>query len=128
MVEDGPTLTHGEMGYGAGVVLARRAGATLVDPRPWAAGSIKDVYSKFPHIGALLPAMGYSPEQRKDLEDTINASDADIVLIGSPIDLRAICDLNKPAVRVFYELEDIGEPSLETVIKERLGLSNEGGA
>jgi predicted GTPase len=128
VVEDGPTLTHGEMGYGAGVVLARRAGATLVNPRPWAAGSIKDVYSKFPHIGALLPAMGYSPEQRKDLEDTINASDADIVLIGSPIDLRSICDLNKPAVRVFYELEVIGEPSLETVIKERLGLSNEGGA
>ena len=128
VVEDGPTLTHGEMGYGAGVVLARRAGATLVDPRPWAAGSIKDVYSKFPHIGALLPAMGYSPEQRKDLEDTINASDADIVLIGSPIDLRSICDLNKPAVRVFYELEDVGEPSLETIIKERLGLSDEGGA
>ena len=122
VVEDGPTLTHGEMGYGAGVVLARRAGATLVDPRPWAAGSIKDVYSKFPHIGALLPAMGYSPEQRKDLEETINASDAEMVLIGSPIDLRAICNLNKPAVRVFYELEDVGEPSLETILMERLGL------
>ena len=122
VVEDGPSLTHGEMGYGAGVVAARRAGATLVDPRPWAVDSIKDVFHKFPHIGALLPAMGYSDEQRHDLEETINAIDADMVLIATPIDLRKVCSIDKPAVRVFYELEDVGEPTLEQALKQRLAL------
>ncbi|MDQ3964276.1 MAG: cyclic 2,3-diphosphoglycerate synthase [Actinomycetota bacterium] len=122
VVEDGPSLTHGEMGFGAGVVAARRAGATLVDPRPWAAGSIAKVYEKFPHMGALLPAMGYSAQQRKDLEDTINSSDADVVLIATPIDLRKVCNLTKPAIRASYELEEISTPTLADVLKERLEL------
>ena len=122
VVEDGPSLTHGEMGFGAGVVAAREAGATLVDPRPWATGSIEGVFAKYPHMGALLPAMGYSAEQRKDLEDTINSSDADVVLIATPIDLRKICNLTKPAVRASYELEEVSSPTLTDVLKERLGL------
>jgi predicted GTPase len=122
VIEDGPSLTHGEMGYGAGVVAARRAGATLVDPRPWAVDSIKDVFTKFPHIGALLPAMGYSDEQRKDLEETIDAVDADLVLVATPIDLRKVCDIKKPAVRVFYDLEESGPPTLEEILEERLHL------
>ena len=122
VVEDGPSLTHGEMGFGAGVVAAREAGATLADPRPWATGSIEGVFTKYPHMGALLPAMGYSAEQRKDLEDTINASDAEIVLIATPIDLRKICNLTKPAIRASYELEEISSPTLTDVLKERLGL------
>jgi predicted GTPase len=122
VVEDGPSLTHGEMGFGAGVVAAREAGATLVDPRPWATGSIEGVYAKYPHMGALLPAMGYSAEQRKDLEDTINASDAEVVLIATPIDLRKICNLTKPAVRASYELEEVSSPTLTDVLTERLGL------
>jgi predicted GTPase len=122
VVEDGPSLTHGEMGFGAGVVAAREAGATLVDPRPWATGSIEGVFAKYPHMGALLPAMGYSAEQRKDLEDTINSSDADVVLIATPIDLRKVCNLTKPAVRASYELEEVSSPSLGDVLKERLGL------
>jgi len=122
VVEDGPSLTHGEMGFGAGVVAARQAGATLVDPRPWAAGSIRTVYEKYPHMGALLPAMGYSAEQRKDLEDTINSSDADIVLIATPIDLRKICELSKPAVRASYELQEVSTPTVADVLKDRLNL------
>jgi predicted GTPase len=122
VVEDGPSLTHGEMGYGAGVVAARRAGATLVDPRPWAVGSIKDVFANFPHMGALLPAMGYSAEQRKELEETINASDADLVLIASPVDLRKVCNITKDAARVFYELEEVGSPTLASILEERLSF------
>ena len=122
VVEDGPTLTHGEMGYGAGVVAARAAGATLVDPRPWAAGSIKGVYDKYPHMGKLLPAMGYSEQQRADLAATINASDAEVVLVATPIDLRKILDLDKPAVRVSYRLEVVSSPSLADELKQRLGL------
>jgi predicted GTPase len=123
VVEDGPTLTHGEMTYGAGVVAARRARAELVDPRPWATGTIKDVYAHYPHIGPLLPAMGYSERQRRDLADTINASDADAVLIATPIDLRKVCDLEKPAYRVAYELEVMSRPSLAEMLAERLNLS-----
>jgi predicted GTPase len=123
VVEDGPTLTHGEMTYGAGVVAARRAGAaSLVDPRPWATGTIKDVYEKYPHIGTLLPAMGYSDQQREDLSATINSSDADVVLIATPIDLRRICDIKKPAVRAFYELDEISTPTLKDILAERLSL------
>ena len=124
VVEDGPTLTHGEMTFGAGVVAARRAGAAaLVDPRPWAAGSIKDVYETYPHIGELLPAMGYSEEQRRDLAETINASDADIVLVATPIDLRKICDIDKPALRATYELDDsASKPTLAEELTARLGL------
>ena len=122
VVEDGPSLTHGEMGFGAGVVAAREAGAVLVDPRPWATGSIAGVYTKYPHMGALLPAMGYSAQQRKDLEDTINSSDAEVVLIATPIDLRKICNLTKPAVRASYELEEVSSPTLAEILKERLTL------
>lgn len=122
VVEDGPTLTHGEMAYGAGVVIARRLGATLVDPRPFAAGSIKGVYEKYPHMGQLLPAMGYSAAQRKDLADTIDASDADAVLVATPIDLRKVIEIAKPAVRARYELEVVSEPTLADVLRERLSL------
>ena len=122
VVEDGPSLTHGEMGYGAGVVAAHRAGAEMVDPRPWASGSIAEVFKKFPHIGALVPAMGYSPQQRDELEHTINASDAEIVLIATPIDLRKVCRIDKPAVRAYYELEDHTSPPLDDLIFDHLGL------
>ena len=122
VVEDGPSLTHGEMGFGAGVVAARRAGATLVDPRPWAEGSIAGVFERYPHMGALLPAMGYSAEQRKDLENTINSSDAEVVLIATPIDLRKVLDLTKPAIRASYELEEVSSPTLAEVLADRLSL------
>jgi predicted GTPase len=123
VVEDGPTLTHGEMTYGAGVVAARRAGAaSMVDPRQWAAGTIKQVYEKYPHIGHLLPAMGYSDQQRQDLADTINASDAEVVVIATPIDLRKVCDIQKPVVRANYELEEVSTPNLKEILTKRLGL------
>ena len=122
VVEDGPTLTHGEMGYGAGVVAARKAGAELVDPRPWAVGSIAQVYERYPHIGALLPAMGYSQIQRDELAATINSSDADVVLIATPIDLRQIVDIQKPAVRASYELEEVSAPTLHGILHDRLDL------
>lgn len=123
VVEDGPTLTHGEMTYGAGVVAAKRAGAAaLVDPRPWATGTIKDVFEQYPNIGTLLPAMGYSEVQREDLAATINASDADVVLIATPIDLRKICEIDKPAVRASYELEEISTPTLAELLTDRLAL------
>jgi predicted GTPase len=122
VVEDGPTLTHGEMPFGAGVVAARRAGAVLVDPRPWAEGSIAEVYERHPHIGALLPAMGYSGTQRAELAATINDSDADAVLIATPIDLRKVIELNKPAYRATYELGDASHPTLAEALRERLGV------
>ncbi|MFN2489672.1 MAG: cyclic 2,3-diphosphoglycerate synthase [Actinomycetota bacterium] len=122
VVEDGPTLTHGEMAYGAGVVAARRAGAELVDPRPWAVGSIAAVYDRYPHIGPLLPAMGYSDRQRAELAATINAAAADVVLIATPIDLRKVCDITKPAVRARYELEDASSPTLAEVLAGHLRL------
>src|ERR671918_1044953 len=123
VVEDGPTLTHGEMSYGAGVVAARQAGAAeLVDARPWATGTIEEVYERYPHIGTLVPAMGYSEQQRKDLAETINASDADAVLIATPIDLRKVCELTKPAYRAVYDLDVVSTPDLVDVLSERLGL------
>jgi predicted GTPase len=123
VVEDGPTLTHGEMSYGAGVVAARQAGAAeLVDARPWATGTIEEVYERYPHIGTLVPAMGYSEQQRKDLAETINASDADAVLIATPIDLRKVCELTKPAYRAVYDLDVVSTPDLADVLSERLGL------
>lgn len=123
VVEDGPTLTHGEMTYGAGVVAARQAGAaSLVDPRPFAVGSILETYQKYTHIGELLPAMGYSDVQRKELAETINSSDADVVLIATPIDLRNVIDIEKPAVRASYSLREITEPSLTEILKDRLQL------
>ncbi len=117
VVEDGPTLTHGEMKYGAGVIAARQFGAaSVVDPRPWVQGEIAETFRKYPGIGTLLPAMGYGKGQMKDLEETINAVDADTVLVATPIDLGALLRLNKPAVRVRYELEEIGTPKLGDVL------------
>lgn len=117
VIEDGPTLTHGEMLYGAGVIAARKYGAAeLIDPRPFAVGSIKDTYEKYPHIGSLLPAMGYGKGQMKELEETISRSDAELVIIGTPIDLRRVIKIEKPAVRVKYELQEIGEPTLEHIL------------
>ncbi len=128
VVEDGPTLTHGEMAYGAGFVAAQRFGAAqivdpkeIIDPRPFAIGSILKVYEDYPNTGNVLPAMGYSPEQVKELEQTINRSDADVVIIGTPIDLRRILKIEKPATRIRYELQEVGKPALEDIIAE-LGL------
>ncbi len=119
VVEDGPTLTHGEMRYGAGYIAAKKFGAAeIIDPRPFAVGSIVDTYKKYQHLDVILPAMGYGEKQMKELEETINSSDADLVIIGTPIDLRRVINLNKPAVRVRYELQEIGKPDLEEIIKE----------
>jgi predicted GTPase len=119
-VEDGPTLTHGEMTYGAAVLAAKAHGAAeLVDPRPFAVGSIAKTFEAYPHVGDLLPAMGYGPKQREELRETIARSDADLVLIGTPIDLRRVIDLDKPALRVSYRLQEIGEPTLADVLAER---------
>ncbi len=120
VIEDGPTLTHGEMPFGAGVIAAKQFGAKLVDPRPFAVGSILKTYEKYPHIGNLLPAMGYSEQQIKELKTTINNSDAEMVLIATPIDLGRLLDLKTPAVRLKYELQEIGEPTLENVLAKLL--------
>ena len=121
VVEDGPTLTHGEMTYGAGVVAALRMGAEeLVDPRPWATGKLAETFELYPEIGTLLPAMGYGDEQVADLEKTINAVDCDAVVIGTPIDLNRIVKIDKPNVRVKYELQEIGEPNLEQLLAKFL--------
>ncbi len=120
-VEDGPTLTHGEMKMGAAIVAARKYGAAaLVDPRPYLAGKLADTFRTYPGIGTLLPAMGYSTEQVKDLEMTINQTDCDSVIIGTPIDLNRLVNINKPSTRVFYDLEEIGHPKLEEVLDEFL--------
>jgi predicted GTPase len=119
IVEDGPTLTHGEMTYGAGTVAAEKYGAAeLVDPRPFTVGTISETFEKYPEIGTLLPAMGYGDEQMKDLETTINNSDADLVIIGTPIDLRKVINIEKPALRVFYESQEIGKPTLVDALKK----------
>ena len=117
VIEDGPTLTHGEMQIGAGVVAAMKLGATdLVDPRPYAVGEIAKTFEIYPEVGTLLPAMGYGDQQIKDLEATINATDCDVVVIGTPIDLRRIVNINKPAVVVEYNLQEIGDLTLEKLI------------
>ena len=117
VVEDGPTLTHGEMKYGAGVAAARKFGASeLVDPRPWAVGSIRKTFEQYPDIGSLLPAVGYGAAQMRDLKATIEASDCDLVIIATPIDLRRTIQLAKPALRVTYELQEIGKPDLDDVL------------
>ena len=119
VIEDGPTLTHGEMAYGAGVVAAGKFGAAeLVDPRPWAVGSIKETFSKYTHMGALLPAMGYGDKQIGELEETINSIDCDLVICATPIDLTRILKISKPAVRVRYELQEIGKPTLYDVLNK----------
>lgn len=120
VVEDGPTLTHGEMKYGAGTVAAQKLGASeIVDPRPYTVKSITETYEKYPNIGLLLPAMGYGEQQMKDLEETINKVDCDSVVIGTPIDLGRILNINKPNTRVKYELQEIGDITVESVLKDK---------
>ncbi|MDH4221266.1 MAG: GTPase, partial [Candidatus Bathyarchaeota archaeon] len=125
VVEDGPTLTHGNMAYGAGTIAAKRLGASeIVDPRPYAVGSIKEVFKRYAHLGALLPAMGYGKQQIRELEETINATPCDVVVIGTPIDLRQLLRLNKPATRAKYELQEITKPNLEDILKQRFPKSS----
>ncbi len=120
VVEDGPTLTHGEMEYGAGTIAAMNYGAAeIIDPRPFTVKSITATYEKYPKIGILLPAMGYGEEQMKDLETTINNTDCDSVIIGTPIDLGRILKLNKPSTRVMYELQEIGAITVESVLRDK---------
>jgi predicted GTPase len=122
VIEDGPTLTHGEMGYGAAWLAARRFGAAeIVDPRPYAVGSIAAVYDKYPTTGAVLPAMGYGEHQIQELQATIEATPCDLVLIGTPIDLRRVLRLRKPAQRVRYDLQEIGAPTLSELLKAKFG-------
>ena len=118
VVEDGPTLTHGEMTYGAGMVAAEKFGAAdVVDPRPYTVGTITETFEKYPDIGELLPAMGYGEQQMKDLEKTIAKTKCEVVIIGTPIDLRRIIDIKQPSVRVMYDLQEIGRPTLVDVLK-----------
>lgn len=122
VIEDGPTLTHGEMAYGAGYVAAKRFGAKeIVDPRPFAVKSIKATYQKYPKTGPILPAMGYGEAQMKDLEATIRKADVDLVVIGTPIDLTRVIKIEKPHQRVRYELQEIGQPTLEDILKKKFG-------
>lgn len=121
VVEDGPTLTHGEMRYGAGFIGAKNAGvAEIIDPRPYAVGSIKDTYKTYPHMEQILPAMGYGDKQTKELEETINKVDCDIVVGGTPINLERIIKTEKPIARVRYDLEEITKPDLADVIEEKI--------
>jgi predicted GTPase len=123
VVEDGPTLTHGGMAYGAGTVAAsKEEPAELVDPRPYARGSIADVFERYPHIGAVLPAMGYSPEMTQELQATIDAVDADVVVAGTPIDLAHVVSTRHPIRRARYELEEVGSPTLAEVLAPLLRL------
>lgn len=122
VVEDGPTLTHGEMAYGAGVVAAQAFDAAeIIDPRPYAVRTIADTYAKYPTTGAVLPAMGYGASQIKDLEETINGAGADLVLIATPIDLGRLVDIKAPSQRVRYELQEIGQPTLAEILAEKFG-------
>jgi predicted GTPase len=125
VVEDGPTITHGGMPFGAGTVGARQAGAgSLVDPRPWAIGSIAETFARWPHIGAVLPAMGYSPDQLDELARTIRAVECDVVVAGTPIDLGRLVDVGHPLRRATYELREVGHPDLADAlapILSRLG-------
>lgn len=121
VVEDGPTLTHGEMSYGAGVVAARRYGAgEIVDPRPYVTRTIAETFQKYPHIGTLIPAMGYGDKQVRDLQETINTVECDLVIIATPIDLGRLLKINKPSVRVRYDLEELSKPGLAEIIAKRI--------
>ncbi|MGI6764840.1 MAG: cyclic 2,3-diphosphoglycerate synthase [Anaerovoracaceae bacterium] len=125
VVEDGPTLTHGEMKIGAGTVAAKMFGAAgLVDPRPYTVGKLKDTFATYPDIGVLLPAMGYGEQQLKDLETTINNTDCDAVIIGTPIDLSRVININKPYTRVHYELNEIGDPNLDQILEDFMKQHN----
>ena len=117
VIEDGPTLTHGEMKLGAGIIAAQRFGAReLVDPRPYAVGKLIETLDRYTHIGTLLPAMGYGEQQLRDLEETINKTDCDSVIIGTPIDLSRVININKPYTRVHYELEEVGDLNLNVIL------------
>ena len=119
-VEDGPTLTHGDMSFGAGVLAAKKFGAAeIVDPRPYAVGSIRETFQRYPKTGAVLPAMGYGAKQIRELEETINATPVDLVLVATPIDLRRIVNIKHPTLRVSYELEEIGPVTLAGILKEK---------
>ncbi|MFX1560255.1 MAG: cyclic 2,3-diphosphoglycerate synthase [Promethearchaeota archaeon] len=118
VVEDGPTVTHGDMPFGAGYIAARKAGAFIVDPRPFAVGSIQKTFEKYSHLEDVLPAMGYGKKQMEELQQTINKSDVDAVVIGTPIDLTRVVKIDKPNVRVRYDLQEIGKPNLEDVLRE----------
>jgi predicted GTPase len=127
VVEDGPTITHGGLPFGAGTVAAQIAGAPMrIDPRPYAVGSIAGVYEQYPHIGAVLPAMGYSDEQLQELEETINAAECDVVVTGTPIDLGRLIRSRHPIRHATYELHELGEPSLETVLAPIVTRANSG--
>jgi len=122
VVEDGPTLTHGGMAYGAGIVAAHKFGAAeIVDPRPYAVGSIKETFQKYPLTGAVLPAMGYGDKQVQELEATINAAPVDLVLVATPIDLRRVVNIKHPTGRVRYELQEVGQPTLADLLKKKFG-------
>lgn len=119
VIEDGPTMTHGDMKIGAGIVAANRYGAAeIIDPKPYAVGTIADTYQKYPHIGNLLPAMGYGEEQMRDLAETINRADCDSVVIATPINLARVIDINKPSTRVEYALQEIGHPDMVDILKD----------
>jgi predicted GTPase len=119
VVEDGPTVTHGGMKIGAGVVAAKQHGAIeFIDPRPYLVGKLKETFETYPEVGTILPAMGYGEEQLRDLEATINATDCDAVVVGTPIDLARIVNMKKPSTRVFYDLQEIGEPNLDGILNE----------
>jgi predicted GTPase len=119
-IEDGPTLTHGGLNFGAASIIAKNLGAYMISPRDKAVGSIREVYSQYPHLGAVLPAMGYSKKQMDELEQTINSVECDSVLIGTPVDLRNLLNINKPAARVRYEIQEIGKPNLEDILNKFL--------
>jgi len=120
VIEDGPTLTHGGTSYGAGTIAAKQLGCEIIDPRPYAIGTIKETYENFPNLGKVLPAMGYSDEQMKELEETINKAEVDVVLVGTPFDLARLLKINKPSVRVRYRIEEIGKPDLKDVLEKFL--------
>jgi predicted GTPase len=125
VVEDGPTLTHGEMAYGAGVMAARFFhAAQIVDPRPFALGSIAETYVKYPTTGAVLPAMGYGAEQIRELQETIRATPAEMVLIATPIDLSRLIEIDVPYQRVRYSLQEIGYPTLESLLESKFGAQS----
>jgi predicted GTPase len=127
VVEDGPTLTHGDMKIGAGVVAAQKFGAAeIVDPRPYVVGRLAETFEIYPDIGEVLPAMGYGDEQLKDLETTINTTDCDSVIIGTPIDLSRIIDIKKPNTRVYYNLQEIGRPDFTGILEDFMKKHNLG--
>ena len=124
VIEDGPTITHGSMPYGAGMIFAKKFGAgTIVDPRPYAVGSIKEAFKKYQHLGAILPALGYSDKQVAELKETIDHTPCDVVVIGTPIDLRRVLTINQPTIRVRYELKVLGPVSLEQILDEFINRS-----